>query len=731
MGKKITKTLDAKGRILSNSVPGMLPINYTYDIKGRVASDTQGTRTTVYAYDSVGNLASIADPQGRTTSYSYDSAGRPATQTFPDGRSLSYAFDSIGNMTSLTLPSGATHRFSYTMDNLGSEYVAPAIQGGSNITNYVYNLDSQLMRITRPDSQTVDYAYNAGGKLNSITIADANTSYAYTIPANGCCGNPSLPRSITRIPMSGTPQRLDYAYDGSLMSSETWSGAINATVNLKYDSDHRVILRTINGSNSLPLTYDNDGLPTSTGAMTMTRNSQSGLLLGTMLGSATTTYTYDQYAGLSNYGALYGSSSLLSVQYVRNMLGRITKKVETIQGIATTYDYAYDVAGRLTDVWGNGIALSRYSYDINGNRAMATVNGVSARASYDHQDRLLGYGNATYTYTANGELSGKTVSGQATAYHYDAFGNLLNVTMSDGTLIEYIIDGRNRRVGKQVNGVLIQGFIYGDQYKPIAELDGAGNMVAMFAYGTKINAPDYMIKGGISYRIFSDHLGSPRLVVNASTGAVVQRIDYDEHGNILSDTNPGFQPFGFAGGLYDAHTKFTRFGWRDYDAETGRWTAKDPILFAGGSINLYGYAMGDPINLIDPDGMAVILVFYQQMESLCLYDTCREIKIKCWKAVSGPYGNGPLPPGDYALPDDGEPRTKRPEDKKGAYCDSSGFCWFQDITPKKKNGRDELGIHPDGNIPGTAGCVGVEGATASHEVYIALKYNPGMLLTVK
>jgi len=63
-----------------------------------------------------------------------------------------------------------------------------------------------------------------------------------------------------------------------------------------------------------------------------------------------------------------------------------------------------------------------------------------------------------------------------------------------------------------------------------------------------------------------------------------------------------FQPFGFAGGIYDQHTKLTRFGARDYDAETGRWAAKDPIGFSGGDANLFGYALSDPINLIDPSG---------------------------------------------------------------------------------------------------------------------------------
>lgn len=45
-----------------------------------------------------------------------------------------------------------------------------------------------------------------------------------------------------------------------------------------------------------------------------------------------------------------------------------------------------------------------------------------------------------------------------------------------------------------------------------------------------------------------------------------------------------------------------RFGARDYDAETGRWTAKDPIGFDGGDTNLFGYAANDPINYIDPEG---------------------------------------------------------------------------------------------------------------------------------
>jgi RHS repeat-associated protein len=94
-----------------------------------------------------------------------------------------------------------------------------------------------------------------------------------------------------------------------------------------------------------------------------------------------------------------------------------------------------------------------------------------------------------------------------------------------------------------------------------------------------------------------------RLVVNADTGAVAQRIDYDAFGVVTLDTNPGFQPFGFAGGLTDPDTGLVRFGARDYDPRVGRWTSKDPIDFDGGSFNLYAYTIGDPVNLIDPDGL--------------------------------------------------------------------------------------------------------------------------------
>jgi RHS repeat-associated protein len=135
-----------------------------------------------------------------------------------------------------------------------------------------------------------------------------------------------------------------------------------------------------------------------------------------------------------------------------------------------------------------------------------------------------------------------------------------------------------------------------------ATYDGSGNLLEHFIYGTKSNVPDAMIRSDGTYRIVSDQIGTVRLVVNSSSGQVAQEIDYDEFGQVLNDTNPGFQPFGFAGGLYESQTKLVRFGARDYDPETGRFVSKDPLLFGGGQTNLYGYVLNDPINYIDPNG---------------------------------------------------------------------------------------------------------------------------------
>ena len=234
------------------------------------------------------------------------------------------------------------------------------------------------------------------------------------------------------------------------------------------------------------------------------------------------------------------------------------------------------------------------------------VPKLSAPASpriFGNQKPSRQYADFNFTsFTAHGELTSKCQHNSCQYFDYDVFGNLRHVILDNGLELEYVIDGKNRRIGKKINGSLVQGFVFDDQLRIVAELDGQNQVVATFIYADHINVPDVLEKGGRTYRLLHDHLGSPLFVVATQTGEVVQEVQYDAWGNITYDSNPGFQPFGFAGGLYDTHTKLLRFGARDYDPQVGRWTAKDPLGAASSQGQVYLYAMASPGNISDPSG---------------------------------------------------------------------------------------------------------------------------------
>ena len=109
------------------------------------------------------------------------------------------------------------------------------------------------------------------------------------------------------------------------------------------------------------------------------------------------------------------------------------------------------------------------------------------------------------------------------------------------------------------------------------------------------------LAGANTYRIVSDHLGSPRYVVNVANASDVPfSASYSAFGAV---TGAGLDwlVFGFAGGIYDADTGLLRYGLRDFDPALGRATARDPARFTGGT-NLWVYAANDPVNQRDPTG---------------------------------------------------------------------------------------------------------------------------------
>jgi RHS repeat-associated protein len=585
--------LDASGRIVELHWPGITPVGFGYDGQGRLNRAQQGNdRQYLITYNAQGRVQSVTDPLGRVEQFSFNEANRPTALVSPAGKETGFEADPVGNLTGLTPPGQPAHDFSYTQNNLLARYDPPSLGFGAS-TTLVYDGDGRVEQIARA-GQVVMVDYDTAGRVQSLTLPEGGGTYAYEYGA--------VTRRLARATAPGG-QILDLTNDGFLLSSESWSGPVSGSVSRTYDADFRLASQTVTGEDGVAFGYDQDGMLTSAGGLSIQRDPVSGLVIGTTLGALTKTYGYDTFGDLTSCTVASGGSTLYTAQYTRDASSRITEKIEDTGGSVRTFRYTYDIEGRLAAVEIDGSPVEAYTYDPNGNRLTATGPGGTQSSTYDVQDRLLSFGTASYGYTQSGDLLTRTIGAETTTYRYDELGNLLGVTLSDGREIGYIVDGRGRRVGKTVGGSLVQGLLYRNLLRPVAELDGTGAVVSQFVYGTRDNLPEYMVRGGRTYLFVADPLGSPRFVVDTETGAIAQRLEFDAFGNVLEDSNPGFQPFGFAGGLYDPDTGLVRFGRRDYDAEVGRWTARDPALFAGGSANLYEYVLGDPVNLTDPTGL--------------------------------------------------------------------------------------------------------------------------------
>ena len=595
-GRKLLKQLDSHGRVVWEQTGNLAPLAYTYDSYGRLSTITAGTgsdaRSTLIEYGQDGQPSQVTDPAGRTTQFVCDRAGRLLKTTGPDGQSVAISYDANGNPVSVTPPGRPAHKASYTALDLLASYTPPPVAGADQPSKTTWNDDREVSQVARPDGGVVSQTFDSKGRRASLKFPEGQLTYSYN----------DLNGAVSQVQDAGG-NSVAFTWDGPLLLAETWSGAIAGAVQRIYNSDFRIASLTVPGSDPVAQAYDADGFLVSAGQLTIARDPDNGLVTGATLGQTSDSYAYDEFGEVAQYHADGPPGTLFSAQYTHDQLGRITQTIETVLGTTDTYLYSYDAAGRLVSVAKNGSPAAAYAYDANGNRIHDADASGAQDALFDDQDRLLSRGQTTYTYNANGELTGKNAAGQMSVYQSDSLGSLRRVLPPDGHEIRYLIDGENRRVARMVDGQIVSAYLYQGVVRPIAEFDAAGNLISRFVYGAGSDTPAYMVKGGVTYRIVADPLGSPRLIVDASTGNVIQRIDYDAFGKVLSDSNPGFQPFGFAGGMYDPATGLLRFGARDYDPETGRWTSKDPVGFGSGETNFYVYAQNDPVNRTDTMGL--------------------------------------------------------------------------------------------------------------------------------
>lgn len=609
-GIRVITKIDAYERPISVQFGNDLPkvFAYTNDKLTRVS---QGTRYIEYAYDvNTKWLASVKNALGQIIQYLYEGSGRVKSKIYPDLKSVVFDYNENNKMIGIVPAGSSQHKFTFNALELLTSYSPPVIDGTQTTTVYEYNADKQLLSVAKPDGTSIVYNYDhEKGTLDSVETPEGVYTYSFNSD-RARYDKIRTPRNIVtnkQIQPGGFVER-DILLKGSAML-----GTYAAETNDRGFVSRDFVQGLIDGGVSwVDYSVDNDGKIAVAGIEQISYDSISGRIISSLIHEGpnyvSEKYGYNQYGELNSYTAVSNKETLYSLALNYDDLGRISKKAEVIRGASTTYEYGYDLRSRLTEVKVNGAVVRIYKYDGNGNRISGTINGQAITAAYDSQDRLVQYNTDSYHYNLNGEMLSKknTVTNQETPFSFNSFGSLTAVKVGS-TTFSYEIDGLGRRIQNAINGKVQGTLIYSGQHRLVGTLGPDGKLLQRYVYATKSHVPDYIYTKDDSFRIITDHLGSVRLVVRVSDGSVVQELLHDEFGRLLTSTAPDFQPFGFAGGLYDHNTNLVQFGARWYDPQIGRWISKDPIKFEGGD-NLYAYVLNNPVNLIDVTGLSALAI---------------------------------------------------------------------------------------------------------------------------
>ena len=209
-------------------------------------------------------------------------------------------------------------------------------------------------------------------------------------------------------------------------------------------------------------------------------------------------------------------------------------------------------------------------------------------------------------------------TGEVTQLSWDYRNRLTGVEVKDSNgdvieSVEYVYDAFDRRLGKIVDAdgdgsesAVAERFVYDGNHIALV-FDGKGDLVNRYLHGPRVDQVLAQEDGlGEVLWGLTDNQGSVRDVVDDS-GEVVNHIVYDGFGGVVSETDSTVEfRFGYTGRELDEETGWYYYRARYYNPQVGRFVNEDPIGFAGGDVNLYGYVGNSPTNFTDPSGLLPI-----------------------------------------------------------------------------------------------------------------------------
>ncbi len=380
----------------------------------RVKSVTNANnQTSIYSYDTAGNLTQILAPNGLAKTWTYGPHGRMLTATQPESGTVSYTYDTFGDVRTRT--DALSHTITYSRDL--SQRVIGITTAPPSLYSAIFAYDASGNRILASNGYvTTQFTYDAAnrltGRVDTITGHQFVTSVGYDDNDNLTdLGYPSG-NHVTYVPddnnrlirVHDDTRGLEFANtfiyrpSGALASYTSGNGIVN-TVAYNDNTEQPTHIISTGGVMDLTYGYDAAGNVTS---ITDTRQGQSA------------SYTYD-----------------------------FLNRLQTANGSWGSLTYGYDIVSNRTQSTLNNTPTTTYSYSPTTDRLLSSTNGQQYEGFFHDLDgRLTQDGRIqTYTYTPQNLVETATTwSGALNTYRYDADGQRVLKIAGSETSRTYIVN---------------------------------------------------------------------------------------------------------------------------------------------------------------------------------------------------------------------------------------------------------------------------------------------------
>ncbi|MEB6671781.1 RHS repeat-associated core domain-containing protein [Acinetobacter pittii] len=606
-------TYDAFNRLVSH-MDGILNIDNkkAYDLQDNVilSKDALNAGSDPFSYRNGNVLTQEVNTDYGTKTYSYNEADQ-LTQRLHGPRKCNYnTLDELGRYKAFVCAanSGTTaseyqvnDNYSYDQSRYGRlDKVTTGVTGYDVDTLYTYDAYDRVTQKgttnqlfnryagTTGKTLNVNYGYSTGGKLTSMTLPSGR-SVTYSYSTTGM---------LTGINLNGSALVRSLSYDGAnRVTGWQWGASGNAGYTQSYNNDGSIAALT-NKDNasavnySLTYAYDKDGRITS-----IIRNN-----------GTTDTYRYDAADRLVSEDRKTGTTSNYSIGYTYDTNGNRVRYFATGQHMQSA-----------------SIINSTYT----GNKLVGLTKDSVTQSLTNTANSELSYGTYLPTYDYSGR---RKVDRASTDYYFMNYNHKNERSFRDkvvngavATMTQYIYDEESHLIGEyDKTGALVEYVWMGD--KPVAAIYGSGA-------ATKV------------YYIVTDHLNTPRRLVDGVTHAVVWSWDSTAFG-VGNPTGSITFNLRFPGQYYDVGTNQFYNHNRFYNPELGRYMEPDPIGLEGG-LNPYAYAANNPVMNVDPSGLNVTAAFGGLLYETYNWATGNNFN---WDGVKGAFWDGYNGQGSFKSP---------------------------------------------------------------------------------